>query len=119
MTADQRVTLAREYLAGARQRDINYLPPSRLMAELAETRRQLGQVLAAVAGQAPPATGAQLVTVLDALEVAADDKRDRAATCPDCEAHPAELCGTCEYRLAAADDYDALAETLRGQRRHE
>jgi hypothetical protein len=119
MTADQRVTLAREYLAGARQRDINHLPPSRLMSELAETRRQLGQVLAAVADQARPLTGAQLATVLGALEVAAEYKRDRAAACPDCEAHPAELCGTCEYRLATADDYDALAATLGGQRRHE
>jgi hypothetical protein len=52
---DQRITLAREYLAGARQRDINHLPPSRLMAELAETRRQLGLVLAAVADQADEA----------------------------------------------------------------
>jgi hypothetical protein len=49
VSADQRVELAREYLAGARQRDINYMPPSRMMAELAETRRQFGQVLAAVA----------------------------------------------------------------------
>jgi hypothetical protein len=50
-TVDQRITLAREYLAGARQRDPNHLPPSRLMAELAETRRQLGQVLAVIAEQ--------------------------------------------------------------------
>lgn len=56
---------------------------------------------------------AQLVTVLDALDVAAEYKRDRAATCPDCEASPAGLCGTCEWRLARADDYDALAEALR------
>ena len=48
-TVDQRITLAREYLAAARGRDIDHLPPSRLMAELAETRRQLGLVLAAVA----------------------------------------------------------------------
>jgi hypothetical protein len=48
-TVDQRITLAREYLAAARQRDINYLPPSRMAAELAETRRQLGLVLAAAA----------------------------------------------------------------------
>jgi hypothetical protein len=48
-TVDERVTQAREYLAGARQRDINYLPPSRMQAELAETRHQLAQVLAAYA----------------------------------------------------------------------
>jgi hypothetical protein len=52
---DQRITLAREYLAAARGRDINYMPPSRMAAELAETRRQLGQVLAAVADQADAA----------------------------------------------------------------
>jgi hypothetical protein len=52
---DQRITLAREYLAATRARDINHLPPSRLMAEVAETRRQLGQVLAAVDGQADAA----------------------------------------------------------------
>jgi hypothetical protein len=46
---DQRITLAREYLAAARGRPIDHMPPSRMMAELVETRRQLGQVLAAVA----------------------------------------------------------------------
>jgi hypothetical protein len=116
VSADQPVILARAYLAAARGRDINHLPPSRLMTELAETRRQLGQVLGAVADPAPPLSEAQLATVLDALDMAADYKRDRAATCPDCEAHPAGLCDTCEYRLAAADEYDALAKTLRGQR---
>jgi hypothetical protein len=60
-------------------------------------------------------TEAQRAAVLDALDVAADYKRDRAATCPDCEASPAELCDTCEWRLARADEYDALAEALRGQ----
>jgi hypothetical protein len=60
-------------------------------------------------------TVAQLATVLDALEVAADAKRDTAASCPDCDASPADLCGTCEWRLARAKEYDALAETLRGQ----
>jgi hypothetical protein len=61
-------------------------------------------------------TPAQLATVLDALDVAADYKRDRVATCPDCEASPAELCGTCEWRLTAAEGFDALAVVLRGQR---
>jgi hypothetical protein len=59
-------------------------------------------------------TPPQLATVLDPLDVAADYKRDRAATCPDCEASPAELPGTCEWRLAQAGEYDQLAETLRG-----
>lgn len=60
-------------------------------------------------------TPEQRATILDALNVAADHKRDRAANCPDCEVSPAELCGTCEWRLARADEYDALAEALRRQ----
>jgi hypothetical protein len=58
---------------------------------------------------------AQLATVLEALDVAAEYKRDRTANCPDCEASPAELCGICEWRLARADEYDALAGALRRQ----
>ena len=57
-------------------------------------------------------TASQLATVLDALDVATDYKRDRAATCPDCESSLAELCGTCEWRLARADGSDALAGAL-------
>jgi hypothetical protein len=52
---DQRVTLARQYLAEARGRPIDHMPPSRMAQELAETRRQLGAVLAAVAAQADAA----------------------------------------------------------------
>ena len=59
-------------------------------------------------------TPAQLSTALDALDVAADAKRDTAANCPDCEVSPAELCGTCEWRLARADAYDALAREIGG-----
>jgi hypothetical protein len=33
MSADELVTIARDYLAAARHRDINYLPPSRMVAE--------------------------------------------------------------------------------------
>jgi hypothetical protein len=47
--ADERAELARRYLAEARQRDVEQLPPSRLMAEVAELRRLLGQVLGIVA----------------------------------------------------------------------
>jgi hypothetical protein len=56
-----------------------------------------------------------LRTVLDALDVAADYKRDRAASCPDYDAHLADLCGTCEWRLHLADEYDALARRLGGE----
>ena len=59
---------------------------------------------------------AVLATVLDALDVAADELRDRAANCGDCSAHPAELCGTCESRLSRAEGWDEVAGTLRGQR---
>jgi hypothetical protein len=52
--------------------------------------------------------------VLDALDVAADYKRDRAANCPDCEASPSDLCGTCEWRLHVADGYDDLARRIGG-----
>jgi hypothetical protein len=65
------------------------------------------------AGPAASLTRDQLRTVLDALYVAADYKRDRASTCADCDASPADLCGTCEWRLAVADEYNALAESLR------
>ena len=112
MKEASQITQAREYLAGARRRKVNTLPPSVLMRELAETRRQLGQVLGLIEGQAATLTGAQLSTVLDALDVAADYKRDRAANCPDCEASPAELCSTCEWRFARAVEYDALAATV-------
>lgn len=51
MTADQRVDRAREFLAGARKRKVAELPPSVLARELAECRRQLGQVLDVVTEQ--------------------------------------------------------------------
>lgn len=74
-------------------------------------------VIAGLISRAAALSPAQLATVLDALEVAAEYKRDRAANCPDCEASPAELCGTCEWRLARAEEYDALAEALRAPHR--
>jgi hypothetical protein len=112
---DQRITLAREYLTGARRRKVDQLPPSVLVRELAETRRQLGQVLDVVNGQTAPLTAAQLSTVLDALDVAADYRRDRVETCTDCPGRPEGLCHTCAWRLDLADGYDALARELGGQ----
>ena len=55
-TVDDRIGLAGEYLAGARRRKVTELPPSVLMRELAETRRQLGQVLDAAREQATSCT---------------------------------------------------------------
>jgi hypothetical protein len=79
------------------------------------------QVFVVIAGFITRAAGHGLTTerlaaVLDALDVATDELRDRAANCGDCDADPAELCGTCENRLARAEGWDKVAETLRGQR---
>jgi hypothetical protein len=46
---DERTRQAREFLAAARQRGVEELPPSLLMRECAELRRLLGQVLAVLA----------------------------------------------------------------------
>ena len=75
-TVDQRITLAREYLAAARGRDINHMPPSRLAAELAETRRQLGQALAAAADLTDAAGQlAEIRAVLDAFDWEHSDRQ--------------------------------------------
>jgi hypothetical protein len=50
VSADQRVERAREYLAGARRAGVDHLPPSVLMRECAELRRQLGVVLNVIDG---------------------------------------------------------------------
>ena len=52
MSADARVELAREYLAGVRRTGVDHLPPSVLMRECAELRRQLGVVLGVIDGHA-------------------------------------------------------------------
>lgn len=60
-------------------------------------------------------TAADRRTVLAALDVAADAKRDAAERCADCDGEPdGGLCGTCEGRLAQADEFDALAERIGG-----
>jgi hypothetical protein len=57
----------------------------------------------------------ELRIVLDALDIAADYKRDRADTCSECNADPADLCATCDWRLHLASEYDSLADRLRSQ----
>jgi hypothetical protein len=52
---DQRITTAREYLADVQQSDVLHLPPSALLRECAESRRQLQAVLAVIDGQADEA----------------------------------------------------------------
>jgi hypothetical protein len=81
VTADLRVPQAAEFLAGARRRKVTELPPSVLMRELAETRRQLGQVLDVVRASVA-LTDEQLIilsqAIGDALAWRAPD------TCRDC-----------------------------------
>jgi hypothetical protein len=48
-------------------------------------------------------------TLVAALDDAADYKRDRAETCADCAD---QSCGTCQWRLHAAQSYDHLAAKL-------
>jgi hypothetical protein len=60
-------------------------------------------------------TPVDLVTVLAALDQAADRKRDRAEECSNCDFDPqSPLCPGCEHGLAQADAYDTLAAKLGG-----
>ena len=54
-------------------------------------------------------SGAEVKTLLAALDDAAEYKRDRAETCADCAD---QSCTTCQWRLQAADAYDQLAEQM-------
>jgi hypothetical protein len=116
VTADQRVTSAREYLDGARRHKVTELPPSLLIRECAELRRLLGQALD-VLGQAVTLDGSQAATVLDALGFAAEYRRYRASlTCESCAQHPTELCEDHATDLDRADEYDRLAGQIGGAR---
>jgi hypothetical protein len=116
VSADQRVTLAAEYLASARQRDISFMPPSRMAAELAETRRQLGLVLAAIEDVAPALTNEQRLTVLSALADAEVYRTERAAEwCDACETAPEGACREHVDDLDDADAYRQLAREIGGQ----
>ena len=54
----------------------------------------------------------QVSTIVAALDEASVSKRDRAATCADCAD---QSCGTCQWRLQAAQAYDSLAVQLAGK----
>lgn len=54
-------------------------------------------------------TDAEVSTVVAALDIAADYKRDRAADCADC---PDQTCGTCKSRLRDAGAYDQMATQM-------
>ena len=51
----------------------------------------------------------EVKTLLTALDIAADYKRDRAAACADCAS---QSCPTCQSRLQNARTYDRLAAHL-------
>ena len=51
----------------------------------------------------------EVKTLLAALDIAADYKRDRAAACADCTS---QSCPTCQSRLQNARAYDRLAAHL-------
>lgn len=113
ITADQRVTMAAEFLAGARKRKVAELPPSLLIREVAELRRQLGQVLD-VAGHAIALDDGQREVLAQALADALDyrDLRVNSGQCHDCEEHPAALCEDHAADLELTDAYLALADEL-------
>lgn len=116
MNAGRRLTAAREYLAGSRRRKISGQGREELAREVAELRRQLGTVLGVVGGADVWLSRDQARGVLSALDVAAEAKRDAADSCGDCDGSPdGELCGTCQWRLTVADEYDALAAAVLGQ----
>lgn len=109
--AGQRVTAAREFLTGARKRRVGELPPSLLMREDAELRRQLGHVLGYL--------GEVVVLDSDQLEVLgralpdAIGYTDPPLHCEACDALPGdELCAECTAGLAAAGFYLGLARGL-------
>jgi hypothetical protein len=70
---DDRITLAREYLAEVRRQAVTELPPSVLMRECAELRHQLHLVLAAYEDGAG-ALG-EVRTVLAAFDWEHDDRQ--------------------------------------------
>ena len=136
MTADQRVTNAREYLGYAREVRVADLPHTAVVRLAAELRRQLGQVLDVVTelsriiddyedGERLRAAthtdvdgGVWLIppdalTLVAALDDAAELLRDRVGYCAECGI---PLCDGCTDRLARADAYDALGRTLGGDR---
>lgn len=114
MSADERVSQAREYLDDTRRRKVTELPPSLLVRECAELRRLLGQVLDVAAGHAGILDQDQAATALDALEVAAEYRRYRASlTCEACAQHPAGLCEDHAADLDRAGESDRVARQIR------
>jgi hypothetical protein len=103
VTADQRLTAAREFLAGARKHKVAELPPSVLIREDAELRRQLGQVLAVL----DESVGVLGEALADAIQY-----RDPGGLCDACDASVASICDDHADDLNKTDAYLALAAAL-------
>jgi hypothetical protein len=76
MRADdrQRVDIARAHLAEVRQTGVEQLPPSRVLLEVAELRRQLEIVLGVLDVQDDPQL-AQIRQILDAFDWESGDRQ--------------------------------------------
>jgi hypothetical protein len=77
----------------------NEPPPSRTQPSPSEPAAQ----------DAVPVPADQVKILLAALDIATDDKRDRAAACADCTT---QSCPTCQSRLQHARAYDRIAAHL-------
>jgi hypothetical protein len=112
-----RLAIAREYLAGARRRKVGQLPPTLLVRELAETRRQLGEVLDVLGPAAAVLDEDQAAIVLAALADAAELLEHRAGEwCSECEFRVEGCCPKHLEDLDAASRYRELAREIGGQR---
>jgi hypothetical protein len=112
LNEDPRTASAREYLDDATYaRPVTTLPPTVLMRELAETRRQLGIMLTVLDGQA--LTEALRGTIGQALTDAVSYRTDGASgPCTDCDVHPAGLCDDHTIDVVLIDAYVAYARDL-------
>ncbi len=111
MSADPRVTSARQALAEPGPRHDVLLPASVLTRMFYELRRQLAAVLAVIDGQ-PPALAAEQLGVLRQALGDAIARREPAGFCIDCDAHPAGLCCDHAEDLDWCDAYGELASAL-------
>jgi hypothetical protein len=76
VSGDERAELARRFLAEARQRSVEQMPPTLLMRECAELRRLLGQVLGILAERQDGARQlAEVRAVLAAFDWEFDDRQ--------------------------------------------
>lgn len=86
---------------------------ARILRWLAGWEAEVCAVIAGLITRVASRTAEQMPAVLDALDFAADELRDRVAGCAECGTGH---CTTCENRLARADGWDKAAEALRALR---